>query len=202
MIARFEEICANLDRLDEPVPETQKISLILSGLPSKWRFFISAWDSVPKKSQSFSMLVSRLLREESRDQGSESRNDDKQVTALLAESRSNGSCSCKCHSNGCKPCVPQKLKSNTPCSYCGKSGHNSSRCFKRKKESKGFSTASNPNGNSASGSAASKSANVAVVDSSSVVHFALVSLTETQDSHCHWIVDSGATDHMACRKEW
>jgi hypothetical protein len=215
MQARFEEICDNLDRFDEPVSEVDKIARVLNSIPNTWRYFISAWESVPAADQRYHTLIARLLREE---ELNESAGIPSTSSTALVTRSDRMTCSCSCHASGCPPCnQPKKQTSFQPrhqfqpkqqasqpdvsldqrvCTFCNKSGHVAAKCYRRKNN-----TRVNGQGH-ASGNSQRPQANITRTDQPDRVHFAFISSAHEINNTRFWVADSGATDHMCCRREW
>lgn len=62
-ISSVEQLAAQLRDLESPVTETQMMAKILMPLPSSYRHFISAWDSVSAAEKTMTCLTLRLLKE-------------------------------------------------------------------------------------------------------------------------------------------
>jgi len=78
------------------------------------------------------------------------------------------------------------------CAYCRKTGHTIDKCFKRNKANK--SKDSSPNG----GSSGPKPP----PQLKPQVHAFMLSLSSSVDARHIWFVDSGASRHMCCHRDW
>jgi len=65
-ISKIEDLTSKLKQLGENVSEQMIITKILISLPGEFKYFVSAWESVPSNEQKLSQLTARLLIEEER----------------------------------------------------------------------------------------------------------------------------------------
>jgi hypothetical protein len=166
-LSRFEVLLCRLKGLGAEGSAQMAITKITSSLPSQYRHFISAWESVPADNRTMEQLVSRLLIEEQR-YSAQSQEQARTDTAFaMKSSRKCFNCGKPGHYK--KDCKLNKSK-NKFCNQCKKQNHDSKDCwFKNKKnESKG---------------------NAFPV---SVLSSALQSSVGGD-----WVMDSGATEHMS-----
>jgi hypothetical protein len=63
-ISVVENMSFRLKRLGQDLDEQIVISKILSAIPEKYKYFISAWESTPEENRSLKTLKNRLLAEE------------------------------------------------------------------------------------------------------------------------------------------
>jgi hypothetical protein len=181
MQSRLEDIVSNLDRLNSPISDEDKVGFVLNTIHDKFPFFPSAWESVATAEQTFSNLIARLLREESR---LPNKGDDSNNVALLTTTKNDKFRSCNCtHQDSCS----LTSKSKNTCSYCNKQGHSADRCYKRKNDLKQKSKPS-----------AKSRQNSTNTSNYSSAFAAIVSNSESE----RWIADNGATDHLTHRRDW
>ncbi|KYN27356.1 Copia protein [Trachymyrmex cornetzi] len=65
-VSKLESLARRLRELDEPISDTILMTTVLNTLPSAFRHFHSAWDSMPAAERTMDELVSRLMIEETR----------------------------------------------------------------------------------------------------------------------------------------
>ena len=65
-IARLNNIVAALARDGEVIPDSVKITSLLSALSAEYKLFCSAWDSTPEVSKTYEDLIQRLTLDEER----------------------------------------------------------------------------------------------------------------------------------------
>ncbi|XP_055910527.1 uncharacterized protein LOC129944890 [Eupeodes corollae] len=63
-ISDIEQMAKQLEELGAPMAESAIITKIICSLPSQFKHFISAWDSVAQSEQTFQNLSQRLMKEE------------------------------------------------------------------------------------------------------------------------------------------
>lgn len=184
-ISILQNLRNQLNSLGENISEGMLITKILMTLPSTYKHFYSAWDSVPEASKNLNVLTSRLLIEESRMQQVSSGVEAEENNALTAR-KFQKKFSKK--PSGEKSVEQKFSKQNTgtkkvgPCFYCQKPGHFKRDCRKYKKDQEG---------------AKSDSSN-----SSSTGQAFYSELLFTEKEEDQWFLDSGATDHMTGHMEW
>lgn len=67
-ISKIENLAHRLNMLDEKVDEKMIMSKILVTLPERFKYFVSAWESVPSNEKSLTNLTARLIAEEARNE--------------------------------------------------------------------------------------------------------------------------------------
>ncbi|XP_018310439.1 uncharacterized protein [Mycetomoellerius zeteki] len=171
---------------------------ILGTLPSKYNAFISAWDSVSAAEQTLLLLRERLIREEAW-----MTSTDEISSALAATTISTEGKRGRHHRrNGEEP-----HKKKIVCCFCSKTGHLAKYCFAKKKALK---TRDN---NKTNGSKCDDSANFAAFiacqatngsNTENPSHTAdpnLAAFLKLDEKHIG-LLDSGASRHLCCRREW
>ena len=202
-VSKIENLANQLKDINEPVSDTMILAKILSTLPMKFNAFVSAWDSVDAANQTLANLRERLLREESR-----MTNMDDLTSALATTSISRQS-NKEDHNGGPNSTKNKKV---IVCRYCNKKNHIEKYCYQKKRDTKSGKlncerdSASNKERSSIQDSGAS----VAFVASSGpsrrgldilAVGNCLHDFTEAPEAES-WILDSGASRHVCCRREW
>lgn len=114
-VSRLEDLAHRLQLLGEKIPESMIITKVLMTLPSSYRHFVSAWDSVQTQDRTLANLISRLTIEETRIDGHD-KNENKAFAARKQFSKDNN----------------KKFEKSGTCHYCHKPGHWISECRKRK----------------------------------------------------------------------
>lgn len=173
-ISKLEEIRNKINQLDSntSIPDKMFITKILMGLPSKYKHFIAAWESVPESNQTIDELTARLLIEEERMKESSS------SVALTTKSAVQSQHRNKCYSCGKPGHIKKECRYRIVCHYCKKSGHSIGDCWIRKNKENQRSKKVQHTSNDIS------NAFVANISDSS-----------------QWIVDTGASEHMSFQRE-
>lgn len=127
-ISRLEDLKQQLQNLGEQMTDTMMMTKILMTLPDKYKHFVSAWESVPEKDQSFQSLVSRLLLEEERYGNTE----QEQATAFVARNQCYNKNNKQINQNNRGAGQYNKSVSELKCFECGHKGHLRKDCRKRK----------------------------------------------------------------------
>lgn len=160
------------------------ITKILMTLPGNFRHFISAWESAPAGERTLDNLKARLVTEESRI----TVKADKSGNALTSNAqrgkfrrgRGGKSKGAGMSNNTSKP---------GKCYVCGEAGHWARECAQRKGD------------DDAGGSSANQASEKKPRDEG-LVSVALQSAPSQTMSHAGWVMDSGASDHMCCQRDW
>ncbi|CAB0030734.1 unnamed protein product [Trichogramma brassicae] len=157
---------------------------IISTLPSKYNAFISAWDSVPDTNQTMDKLRERLLREETR----MSADDDipRAFAATTIDAKNNGRKQ------------PGDKKKSLVCNYCKKPGHIARYCYAKKRANKSQKKENESSGDNSRTTAfvMSQPSDNFKNNSSELESF------HTSDVKSIWFLDSGASRHLCCRRDW
>lgn len=202
-IAKIENIANQLKDIDENLSDTMIMAKILGTLPSKYNAFVSAWDSVVATEQTLPRLRERLIREEARMTSMD------EVSSALATSSisTDGKRSHRQPRNS----DPAAHKKKTSCSFCKKTGHISKFCFARKRALK--TDDKNDKSKKENDSKHDNSANFSafVVDDTAkkmnnkflarTISQNATAVSEINEEHI-WLLDSGASRHLCCQKEW
>lgn len=174
-VSRAEELAQKMADVGEPVRPKILISRIISGLPSTFSSFGSAWESAALQDRTIDNLRTRLIAEEDR---MIARGDAESTEAFWAKKRS-GSGVCHDTKAGNKTFQgSRKFKKDLKCFKCHKSGH-----FKRDCPEESHEKIQNHKGKHYRDTEAF--------------------MCRSKVGHCgDWILDTGATDHMTPRRYW
>lgn len=189
-ISALEQMASKMKALGGEIPTTMLITRILSTLPPSFGHFHSAWDSTDITKRTIENLSARLMTEELRMQ--KSKNMEESTVALFSKMNVKSVSWKKQPSNaGEKPHTDGKGRGSSfmdgrqnskpcyrkRCYKCGSTDHIVKYC--NKKETR------KSNGESSDGS----------------VH-AFTGSTDQGGVGNHWLIDSGASEHMTSRREW
>uniref|UniRef100_A0ABD2X129 Reverse transcriptase Ty1/copia-type domain-containing protein n=1 Tax=Trichogramma kaykai TaxID=54128 RepID=A0ABD2X129_9HYME len=187
-IAKIENLASQLKDIGQPVPEVMIMAKIISTLPSKYNAFISAWDSVPEADQSLDRLRERLLREETRMTSDD--DVDRAFTATTSSARNIG----HLHQSN------NQEKRNRVCNHCKKPGQIAKYCFAKKRANKARKeSASDGSQHTAAFIVAQRTGSS---PKSKFEKFRERALRYDCDEKDVWFLDSGASRHICCRREW
>lgn len=114
-VSQLEDLAHRLQLLGEKIPESMIITKVLMTLPSSYKHFVSAWDSVQTQDRTLANLISRLTIEETRIDGHD-KNENKAFAARKQFSKDNS----------------KKSEKSGTCHYCHKPEHWIRDCRKRK----------------------------------------------------------------------
>ena len=192
-VAKVENIARQLKDIGEEVSDTMIMAKLLSTLPTKYNTFASVWDSVDAVNQTLSNLRERLLREESRMTIMDSVDTALAATTIFKQQGNDHR-----HTGN-----NANSKKNLICNFCKRPGHIARFCFSKKRSKNKNKNRNNDNktptsqDNRANFSAFVVSENYngsAIIDANF-----LESKIAEEDS---WILDSGASRHISCHREW
>lgn len=173
-ISTLQSMVQNLKAVGVSIDDSGLIMKILMTLPSEYRHFLSAWDSVAENDKTVKNLTDRLMVEESRyGFGNLNLNEVDESEALLA--KHGGSSSHKRHQRNQKNSA---MKQKGKCYKCGSSEHYKRDC---------------PDISSSNDSIASSHG-----DEKGFIGSAIQSLSKDDA----WYQDSGATSHMSKQRNW
>lgn len=186
-ISKLEQMTSKMQALGGEIPSSMLITRILSTLPPKFNHFHSAWDSTTEARRTVENLTARLMTEELRMQKKDE--TDESTVALFSKTKQRAD-PMKRNENkfekrtyprrkyGCFTCgkTDHKRKDCKGCFKCGSKDHLARNCT-QKGELKKKEEISNESAQAYTGYVADT----------------------TQD---HWLIDSGASDHMTNRREW
>ena len=197
-VAKVENLARQLQDIDEAVSNTMIMAKILSTLPAKYNAFVSAWESVATNDQTLDNLRERLLREESRMTTMDSV-DSALAAVTISKQRNND--------HRYKGNNAEQRKKAITCNFCKKPGHIARFCFAKKRSKTANENLSN-NGNNQSSH--ENSANVSAFIVSGNCNDNVVVLEASNKENClrvadeedFWMLDSGASRHISCRREW
>ncbi|CAB0042939.1 unnamed protein product [Trichogramma brassicae] len=184
-VAKIENIASQLKDIGQTVSDVMIMAKIISTLPSKYNAFISAWDSVPDTNQTMDKLRERLLREETR----MSADDDipRAFAATTIDAKNNGRKQ------------PGDKKKSLVCNYCKKKpGHIARYCYAKKRANKSQKKENESSGDNSRTTAfvMSQPSDNFKNNSSELESF------HTSDVKSIWFLDSGASRHLCCRRDW
>lgn len=206
-ISKIENLAHRLKALQQEVDEKMIITKILVTLPENYKYFVTAWESMPTSDKTLTNLTARLLAEETRNEntdveeknlafhvvcfnckttGHKAKNCKKFVRPSSNNNKLNNLRCFKCNAighvaNACKFVGLDKTqKSKLHCSICKKNNHLEQDCYFRKNRPCS-STRSNENNSKA-------------VSFLSNVECKYVGINKNKDKE--WVVDSGASSHM------
>lgn len=180
---------------------------ILGILPSKYNASISAWDSVDATEQTLPCLRERLLREEARMTSMD------EVSSALATSSIS-----KEKKRSRRPCDNRRtnttylrVRKRLFVTFVKKTGHIAKYCFARKRASK--ASEKNDDSKDKSDSKCNESANptaFVVYDAAKEVRNkasareinSQITVISELDEKYIWLLDSGASRHLCCQKDW
>lgn len=166
-IAKINNLRAQLLRKGEKITDSMAITKTLMALPSTYKHFISAWESVAEQERTFDNLTSRLLMEEERVKSDQ---DGEVAAALVAGTR------IVCHSCGKNGHLKKDCKKDIQCNYCKKYGHYMKECFfKKKKERQEYKNKR---------------------DRTATALVGVAHTHEAQEIDTEWFMDTGCTHHM------
>jgi hypothetical protein len=173
-----EQLARSLNEMGVAMDETTVITKIVSSLPdAQFNAFKKAWDSVPEATQSMTMLLARLRKEELERKQAEKSNPapSKPPAAFSSDSRPKGK----------KPSL-EELKKKSNCNNCGKRGHWARECRSAKK----IPAPGGPT-HSSQQKVQGNPAGAFMVRGAYQHGYEFV-----------WISDSGATQHITGTKDW
>lgn len=211
-MAKIENIANQLKDINAPVSDIMIIAKILSTLPSKFGPFVSAWDSVATANQTLDNLRDRILREEARMTTMDDMSNALATTSISGHDSARGDHRFNNNSNGNLQNGDQRKKDKI-CFFCKKSGHIAKRCLLKKRlntsknASKNTDKVSNGDKNNGNSNSANFSAFVVHEKSKNTVASVLISSCDSawfreSDEGAFWILDSGASRHICCRRDW
>ncbi len=187
MLAHINKVKALADQLngaDVTISDGDIVMTLLESLPPSYEYLIVAMESRPISELTLDYVTSRLLHELSRRKENESRGDS---AALIAKQSKNGG---------------GGSSSDKVCFYCGKKGHIAKYCFKRKNNEKGESankTTVRDNDDEYAFTTRYVSCNIGMSDGMNE-YANMANHISCNGNMSDWIVDSGATSHMAPEK--
>ncbi|XP_063832148.1 uncharacterized protein LOC135081358 [Ostrinia nubilalis] len=91
-LSNVEEIVTRLKTMKEEISEKMVVTKIIMSLPSSYKHFVSAWESVPESEQTISNLSARLLVEEE-----SCKVEEEEVTAALVSNSKKKMSENKCY---------------------------------------------------------------------------------------------------------
>lgn len=121
-ISKLENLVYRLNSVKQEIDETMLITKILTTLPSKYKHFISAWDSTVAAEKNLTNLTARLLAEESRVNSSDLKEEQVAFKSIVQNSTKNYSASS----------TSKNYKTNVVCFKCNRPGHIARMCEKNK----------------------------------------------------------------------
>lgn len=202
-VSKIENLAKQLNDIGEKVSDTMIMAKILSTLPVKFNPFISAWDSVVLENQTLIHLRERVIREEQR----MTKMDN--LTSALATSSISKQPNREDRLHGSSN--TQNSRKLIICHYCEKGGHIERYCRKKMRDlsSGKDSVKANDSDNVSSGTQNSSNFTAFVISTESPKPSSeFFNVNHAAHDHGHaneeesWILDSGASRHVCCRREW
>lgn len=131
-LAQIESIVYRLKQLQQAIDDEMVVSRILSALPHRYDYFITAWESTPNEEKNLKNLTSRLIKEE------EKQNQSKEDVPVAFKTSVNKSQKPKSNSGTnnnktCYRCHQSGHISKDHCSICKKLNHKEENCYFRNK---------------------------------------------------------------------
>ena len=223
-IARLEHLALTLANAGEVISGPLQIAKLLFTLPSRFDHLRSAWDNLAEADKTLDLLTTRLLTEETRLNNVQTSGNS---AALAAASSRDQKRKDKSDNKSKTPLTP--LYCNFCKIWCK---HTEKECRKKAAAAAGGNNSNNNNNDSkskdhknrqpdsASGHAPSSSFVATSISTATALEQSQPTFYEdlssdgdiqTQSSafaavlepaECHWISDSGASEHMTYRREW
>eukprot|EP00253_Pinus_taeda_P020335 PITA_20335 len=200
-VSRIKDFSDKLGDIGEKVSSTDLVTVALKGLVPDYKVFISALSARPTP-PTFEELAGILLQEEERMKifDLESNGSDLALTARGKRpfqgrpwDRNRGCFQAK--QKGMAP-PDSYVKRNIECDYCGKPGHLAKDCYRRKNNE------SNQRHNKHNGNYINRDTSVNDGFKNLKLFLSDVALSAETDDENAWFIDSGASAHMTCNKEW
>jgi hypothetical protein len=190
-INRGKEIAEQLEGAGAPVSSDIFILTLLAGLPETYEPLVMSLSSMDNLE--VDVVCNKLLHEELRRQNKEKESKDSAFSTGLPGNKSGGRFKQKQQQKQQQnKDNKQQQKKGPKCFYCGKLGHIKRDCFKFQEEQK------SKGNNQGTGSGPSTE------ERASAAHDFLFMASPSSSSHLtlYWYVDSAATQHMTCQREW
>eukprot|EP00253_Pinus_taeda_P008927 PITA_08927 len=182
----FNTLLVQLQSIEVKIPFEDKAITLLCSLPESWDHFVTSISLYSSETIEFDDVVASLLSEETRrrSHSETSTSEAMMVRGRSKERRPRKSSDSRSKSKGKK----SKLK----CWFCGKSGHLKKDCWKRQQQT-----------SKAESLIEKKEANTTDTGSASGSGMSDEVLSVNVSNHVqHWLLDSGASNHMCIHKEW
>jgi len=183
----FNTLLVQLESIEVKFESEDKAVTLLCSLPESWDHFVTSISLSSLETLEFDDVVGALLSEETRKR---SNSETSTSEAMMVRGRSKEKrFSQKNNSRSKSKGKNIKLK----CWFCEKLGNSNKYCWKRQQTSKGDSSTENKEANmtdTGSGSAFGSGISDEVLSVNLLNH------------DQHWLLDSGASNHMCIHKEW
>lgn len=139
-LGKLENLAFKLQSLGEKINEKMLLSKILSTLPTEYNNFITAWESTSLSEKTLKNLQARLISEEKRIKGTESKESSDRVAFKAFNSNKKISkCSiCKKNNHIEKDCFFKNKNEKRFCKICKKTNHRESECYFKNKNKVSF----------------------------------------------------------------
>eukprot|EP00253_Pinus_taeda_P013841 PITA_13841 len=182
----FNTLLVQLQSIEVKIQSEDKSITLLCSFPESWDHFVTSISLSSSETIEFDDVVASLLSEETRirSHSETSTSEAMMVRGCSKERRFRRLSDSLSKSKGKK----SKLK----CWFCGKSGHLKKDCWKRQQQT-----------SKADSSTEKKEANRIDTGSTSGSGMSDEVLSVNMSNHGqHWLLDSGASNHMCIHKEW
>jgi hypothetical protein len=200
-VSRIKDLSDKLGDIGEKVSSSDLVTITLKGLVQDYKVFISAL-SARQTPPTFDELAGILLQEEERMKNYDLDSSGSDLALIARGKRSyRGKLWDK---NKGKFQAKQKgmahpdsyVKRNIECEYCGKPGHLAKDCYRRKNHE------SNQRYKRHNGNFVHKDTSVNDGFKNIKLFISEAALSAETDDENAWFIDSGASTHMSCHKEW
>eukprot|EP00253_Pinus_taeda_P017465 PITA_17465 len=182
----FNTLLVQLQSIEVKIPFEDKAITLLCSLPESWDHFVTSISLSSSETIEFDDVVASLLSEETRRR---SHSETSTSEAMMVRGRSKERRPRKPSDSRSKS---KGKKSKLKCWFCGKSGHLKKDCWKRQQQT-----------SKAESSTEKKEANTTDTGSASGSGMSDEVLSVNVSNHGqHWLLDSGASNHMCIHKTW
>lgn len=203
-ISRVKDLSDKLGDIGEKVSITDLVTITLNGLVQDYQIFVSSL-STRDKPPTFDELTGILLQEEERMKSFNLGSSSLDLTLVAKgkypyrgktwDKNKGGKFQAK-QKGMTQSKLPIHDKRNDGCYYCGKPGHHSKGCYKRKYNE------SRQRNRSHNGNFVDKDTSINDGFKNLKLFVSDATLSVDNDDVNAWFIDSGASLHMSCNKEW
>jgi hypothetical protein len=201
-LSRIKDLKDKLGDIGENISSTDLVTITLNSMLDEYQMFITGL-ATREKAPTFDELTGILLQEERRKNlNGRSHNSD---LALVAKGKQpykgkswrrnkGGRPHSKLDNGRAPPSTNTNVKKNEGCYYCGKFGHYAKDCRRRKFNESKY--------NKHSGNFVDKGARVCDDFKNLKLFVSDAALSADNDDANAWFIDSGASIHMSCNRNW